>query len=133
MGAPKVILVIEDDRAIQEVLTWCFTGEGYAVRRGSGDSALASALADPPNLIILDLWMTGETGGFMSAGEYILNTIRHHKVLKHTPVIVVTARRDLVGDALLLGANRVLSKPFDILELSRLVNAAIGPPTEAKE
>lgn len=128
MGASKIILIIEDDQAIQDLITDCLTDDGYTIRRGFGDAALASALADPPDMIVMDLWMPGYTGGFASAGEYIIDTVRHNRATATTPIIVLTARMDKVASALLLGANRALAKPFDIAELSQVIAEQIGPP-----
>lgn len=121
------VLAIEDDPAIQDVITECLVGDGYTVRRGYGDAALASAQDDPPDLILLDMLMPGDAGIFQTAGENILNTIRHDPVLRGTPVIAITAWVEKAAAALAMGANDALVKPFPIADLSKMVKAAIGP------
>src|SRR3972149_11357535 len=57
------ILIVEDARESLTLLTKLLSAEGYAVRSaGSGDLALASAAANPPDLILLDIRMPGVDG-----------------------------------------------------------------------
>lgn len=121
------VLAIEDDPAIQDLITECLVGDGYTVRRGYGDAALQSAQDDPPDLILLDMLMPGETNGYQTAGENILHTIRHDPVLRGTPVIAITAWVEKAAAALAMGADDALVKPFPIADLAKKVQEAIGP------
>ena len=53
------VLVVEDDSSIAQVLTTLLEDEGYRVATGVDGQALASALADPPGLVLLDVMMPG--------------------------------------------------------------------------
>ncbi len=121
-----VVLAIEDDPAILDLITEYLIGEGYTVRRGYGDAALQSAQDSPPDLILLDMLMPGDTGIYQTAGENILNTIRHDPALQHIPVIVVTAWSEKAAHAVEMGADIALGKPFDLAYLGKVVKAAIG-------
>ena len=50
-----VLLLVEDDRALADLLLWHFDKEGYdVVRTADGDEALLLAEERPPDLVILD-------------------------------------------------------------------------------
>ena len=56
-GAPAVLLV-DDEPDLLELLTYSLEGAGFAVRTASdGAAALASALAEPPDVFVLDIMM----------------------------------------------------------------------------
>ena len=62
VSAPKLLLV-EDDRALAELLEYRFGRQGYRVRTtADGDEALMYAREDVPDLVILD-WMIEGTSG----------------------------------------------------------------------
>ena len=93
--------------------------EGFAVTSvGDGTSALAHAIADPPDLLILDLMLPGLDG---------FEVCRQLRALAPVPVIMLTARGDesdrVVG--LELGADDYVSKPFSPKELTARVKAVL--------
>lgn len=133
MAKPKVVLCAEDDPAIQQMITDCLTDQGYTVRRGYGESALADAQAHPPDLVLLDMWQPGDTGPYQTFGERFIATLKANPPTAHTPIIVVTAWDAPADKALALGAELHLRKPFDIDVLITAVKAAIGPQAVAKE
>ena len=62
MSKPTLLLV-EDDRALADLLKWHFDREGYdVVRTADGDEALMLAEERPPDLVILDWMIEGVTG-----------------------------------------------------------------------
>ena len=57
------ILVVEDERSIQELLRFNLEQAGYAVRiAATGEAALAAVREAPPDLILLDLMLPGTDG-----------------------------------------------------------------------
>ncbi len=95
------ILVIDDDKDIQELVTFILGQAGFAVRSTvDGVSALSEVRENHYDLLILDLSMP-HMGGLS-----FLKTLRASVNLKHLPVIMLTGSGD-VNDL-----NRV--KPFDI-------------------
>ena len=57
------LLLVEDDRALADLLIWHFSREGYRiVRTADGDEALLLAQEHTPDLVILDWMIEGVSG-----------------------------------------------------------------------
>jgi DNA-binding response OmpR family regulator len=117
-GATR-ILVVDDDVTVADVVTRYLEREGYDVETvGNGRVALERALADPPDLIVLDLMLPGMDG---------LEVCRRLRALAPVPVIMLTARGQesdrVIG--LELGADDYVSKPFSPKELVARVRAVL--------
>jgi len=113
------ILVVDDDVTISEVVARYLSREGYAVETvHDGRTALDRALADPPDLVVLDLMLPGMDG---------LEVCRRLRALAPVPVIMLTARGDesdrVIG--LELGADDYVAKPFSPKELVARVRAVL--------
>jgi DNA-binding response OmpR family regulator len=106
------VLIIEDDPALSRGLKDNFENQGYRVQVArEGRGGLASALAHPPDLLILDL-MLPQINGYE-----ICRTLRARKL--EMPIIMLTAkgREEDIVRGLELGADDYLTKPFSIREL----------------
>jgi DNA-binding response OmpR family regulator len=119
MGGPQRILVVDDDATVAEVVERYLQREGYSVETvGDGRTALDRALADPPDLVVLDLMLPGIGG---------LDVCRRIRALAPVPVIMLTARGDeadrVVGRE--LGADDYVAKPFSPKELVARVRAVL--------
>jgi DNA-binding response OmpR family regulator len=113
------VLVVEDDRTVSEVVGRYLEREGFAVEAAyDGAVALERALADPPELVVLDL-MIPSLDGF--------EVCRRLRAVAPVPVIMLTARGEesdrIVG--LDLGADDYVSKPFSPRELTARVKAVL--------
>jgi len=106
------ILIIEDDPALSRGLKDNFEAQNYNVHLArDGDAGLRGALADSPDLIILDI-MLPKVNGFE-----ICRAIRAKGL--DMPIIMLTAKgqeADIVR-GLELGADDYVTKPFSIREL----------------
>ena len=95
------------------------SGHGYAVELANdGEEALTLLAANPPDLVVLDLMMPGVDG---------LEVVRQTRQWSRVPIVVLSARgqeRDKV-EALDLGADDYLTKPFGMAELLARVRAAL--------
>jgi two-component system KDP operon response regulator KdpE len=113
------ILLVEDDAQTRLALTANLEGRGYGVRGATdGEEALVLWELRRPDLILLDLGLPGIDG---------LGVLRRIRRDATTPVIVLSARgeeRDKV-EALDLGADDYLAKPFGMAELHARVRAAL--------
>lgn len=113
----KKILVVEDERAIADILVFNLEREGYeAVSAGDGPQGLKMALEGEPDLILLDV-MLPEMDGF--------EVLRQVREKSQTPVIMLTAREEETDkvDALEMGADDYITKPFSMRELMARVKA----------
>jgi len=109
---PEAVLIVEDDAALLRGLKDNFEAQGYQVRLArNGHEGLTVALANPPDLLLLDVMLPGMNG-------YELCKALRAKHLD-MPIIMLTAK-DQEGDiirGLELGADDYVTKPFGIREL----------------
>jgi CheY-like chemotaxis protein len=115
MPTPNPILVVEDDDAIREFVREVLVDEGYpTLTAPNGSAALNVVRHTPPALILLDLRMPG-----MDGWEFL---DRYHQLpAPHAPVIVCTTASDADLRAAPVEALSVITKPFDLDYLLRLV------------
>jgi two-component system, OmpR family, phosphate regulon response regulator PhoB len=112
------ILVVEDEPAIQELVSFTCSNNGFAVRRADSARAAQDAIRhELPDLVILD-WMLPDR-----AGIELLRDLRTDERTKSLPIILLTAK-SAEGDkvaGLDAGADDYVVKPFSPRELvSRL-------------
>ena len=113
------VLVVEDDPNVSEVVARYLLREGYQVETASdGAVGLERALADPPDLVVLDL-MLPSLGG--------LELCRRLRSVAPVPVIMLTARGEEADRiaGLELGADDYVAKPFSPRELTARVKAVL--------
>ena len=119
MNIREKILVVEDEQSIAHFISTVLTSNGYeAMQASSGTEALSMISSHCPDLIILDLGLPDMYG---------LEILRQLRSWTSLPVVVVSARsheKDKV-DALDLGADDYLTKPFGTDELLARVRTAI--------
>ena len=120
------ILIVEDEPAMVAGLRDNFEYEGYEVISASdGVEGLERALADEPDLIVLDVMMPRMSG---------LDVCKQLKTKKPSlPIIMLTARGQEVDKVvgLELGADDYVTKPFSIRELMARVKAVLRRATPA--
>lgn len=120
---PKV-LVAEDDRELRRFIVRILQREGYFVTEASdGDEAIKSAIADRPDVLVLDLMMP------VKDGFEVIEAIRSDARLKDLPIVLNTA---LPPKALpekerniLRGVVAHITKPFDYKDLLYKVKLAV--------
>ena len=116
----KKILVVEDERNIVDILTFNLGREGYDTLEAlDGAEGLRLALAEDPDLILLDL-MLPKMDGFE-----VCRRLREQG--RATPVIMLTAREEETDKVLglELGADDYITKPFSMRELLARVKSNI--------
>jgi DNA-binding response OmpR family regulator len=116
---PETILVVEDEPALRDTLTYNLKKDGFTVEAvGDGRSALDSARTLKPDLILLDI-MLPELDGFEVA--------RILRKEMSTPILMLTARDDEIDRVvgLEVGADDYLTKPFSMRELMARVKAQL--------
>ena len=113
----KKILVVEDEKAIADILVFNLQREGYSTMVAyDGAEGLRAALKEAPDLILLDV-MLPEMDGFAVLG--------HIREKQDTPIIMLTAREEETDKVLglELGADDYITKPFSMRELMARVKA----------
>ncbi len=113
------VLVVDDESSIRRFLNAALSAHGYTVLEAdSGQAALASAAADQPDLVILDLGLPDFDG---------VEVTRRLREWSRIPIIVVSVR-DREADkiaALDAGADDYVTKPFGIGELVARMSVAL--------
>lgn len=114
------ILVVEDEPAIQELVSFSCSSSGYKVRRADSVRAAQEAIRhELPDLVILD-WMLPDRSGID-----LLRDLRGEERTRSLPIILLTARSaesDRVA-GLDAGADDYVVKPFSPRELVSRVRA----------
>jgi DNA-binding response OmpR family regulator len=113
-GAPKQILVIEDDASVRTLLDKSLRARGYqVVTCDDGLAGLAMLERLAPDLIIVDIMMP------RLDGMTFVKAIKGHEATKPIPVIFLTANnepRTMIA-GINLGAKHYVTKPFQLEEL----------------
>ena len=118
----KKLLLVEDDRALAELLIWHFEREDYEVRRtGDGEEALLLASEETPDVIILDWMIEG------ILGLEVCRRLRRRSETANVPIIMLTARGEESDRirGLETGADDYVTKPFSPRELVARVGAVL--------
>jgi two-component system catabolic regulation response regulator CreB len=129
----QTILVVEDEAAIAETITYALQTEGFVpVWKTTGAEALAAAAEQPVALVVLDVGLPDMSG---------FEVCRELQRVGRVPVIFLTARSSEVDKivGLELGADDYVAKPFSPRELSARVRAVLrrsreenAPPAAAR-
>ena len=113
------VLVVEDDKNIQELLRLYLEKEGYAVTvAGDGGQGLAKFRAIKPDLVLLDVMMP------VMDGWAVCKAIRAESA---TPVIMLTAKSETDDKVagLKSGADDYITKPFEMSEVLARIEAVL--------
>lgn len=124
-AAPGTLLVVDDNEDNRVLLTQLLERQGYRVLIAEdGWQALARLQTERIDLILLDIMMPGLNG------YQVLERLMADPSLRHLPVIMISALRDLesVVRCVELGAEDYLFKPFN----SVLLRARIASSLEKK-
>lgn len=116
------ILIVEDDPDIVELLQYNLGQAGFATDFVlNGTDAIEQAIAETPDLIVLDLLLPG------TDGLEVCRLLRRHPATGNVPIVMVTAKGEetdrIVG--LELGADDYIPKPFSPRELVLRVRAVL--------
>ena len=116
------LLVVDDEPDILSILVYQLSKEGFRVSTSvNGQSAIATAAEERPDLVILDLMLPGIDG------YEVLKRLRQNEATASIPVILLTARREeeerLRGFE--YGADDYVTKPFSPQELVFRVRALL--------
>jgi two-component system, OmpR family, response regulator RegX3 len=113
------ILVVDDEPAIREAVSYALEREGWEVsEEADGAAALETALAEPFDAVVLDLMLPGVPG---------TEVCRRLRAASAVPILLVTARGTEVDRivGLELGADDYVTKPFSVAELLARIRAIL--------
>ena len=114
------ILVADDEQEIRSLLDDFLKDEGYeVVLAADGEQALQLAEIENPQAIIMDIKMPGLDG------IEVCKRLKEKEQTKFIPVIIITGFEDNKLNALDMGADDFVNKPFDMVELSIRVKSVL--------
>ena len=117
---PELILIVDDEKAILSSLSKILEDEHYEVMSAStGAAALKMIATDPPDLILLDIWMSEMDG---------LETLRRAREQAPNLMIVMMSGHGSIETAvkaIKLGAYDYIEKPLSLEYVTRLVRHAL--------
>ena len=117
--AETSILIVDDEPALREALTYSLSREGYAVSSAATSAeALARMDRQMPNFIVLDLGLPDADG---------LELCRRVRSRSSVPILMLTARQSEVDKivGLEMGGDDYMTKPFSMRELLARVKAIL--------
>jgi DNA-binding response OmpR family regulator len=108
----KKIMIADDDPGIVDAVEMLLEFEGYSVASTlDGSTTVNDMKQELPDLLLLDIWMSGEDG------RDICKKIKQDEAIKGIPVIMISASRDIRESAMEAGADDFLAKPFEMNDL----------------
>jgi two-component system phosphate regulon response regulator PhoB len=116
------LLLVEDDKALAELLIWHFERQDFHVRRtADGEEALLLAEEETPDIVILDWMIEG------ISGLEVCRRLRRRPASANVPIIMLTARGEESDRirGLETGADDYVTKPFSPGELIARVAAVL--------
>ena len=116
------ILIVDDERDIRELISDILKDEGYATRlAGTSDEAMAAINAEPPALMILDIWLKDSR----MDGIDILKVVKRDN--PDVPVVIISGHGNIqiAVAAIKQGAYDFIEKPFNIDQLLVVIRRAM--------
>lgn len=116
----KKILLADDDEAIVDATSLLLEMEGFEVSATrSGHEVMGLAKQSQPDIILLDIWMSGVDG------REVCRQIKADNDLLPIPVLMISASREGRQSALDAGASDFVEKPFETDHLLSRINALL--------
>jgi len=114
----KVVLLVEDEQRILRFMNIALRTAGYRVINATtGEQALELVQSEKPDMMLLDIFLPGMNG---------LEALRKLRTFSQMPVIVISAGDSLATEALELGANEFITKPFKPEHLIQRIRTILG-------
>jgi phosphate regulon transcriptional regulator PhoB len=125
----NTVFVVEDDEDIAELLKFNLDKEGFIVKlEANGEKAYDEIIAQPPDLLVLDLNLPG------LSGIEICKYLRENARTRDLPIIMLTARTQEIDKIIgfQMGADDYVTKPFSIRELIARIHALLRRTSPAQ-
>lgn len=123
MSDRKIILVVEDQADIRKLIRMTLDFGAYEIHEAdNGENGWHMVKALRPHLVLLDVMMPGSLDGYQ-----VCQKIKQEGVLRHVPVVLLTARgqQSDFETGRQAGCDAYLTKPFSPLELIDTVDGLL--------
>lgn len=125
-GQPPLILIVEDDRAVADMIGEFLGSAGYDTEVArDGQDAISKARQFQPDIIIMDLMLPRLTGGEAAS------RLKQDQLTALIPIVGISAVADVTALAELLPLDEIIPKPFDLDDLMNAIERHL--PTWADE
>jgi two-component system nitrogen regulation response regulator NtrX len=115
------ILIVDDEEGILKTLSGILSDEGYQVMtKSNGQEAIQAVLADPPQLVLLDIWMPDIDG---------IETLQKIKDFSPNLTVVMMSGHGSIESAvkaIKLGAYDYIEKPLSLEKVTLLIKHALN-------
>ena len=124
-GEGPLLLIVDDEPAIRRLLRTSLAAQRFSIIEADRGAEALRRLAEKPDVVLLDLGLPDIDG---------IEVIRRVRVTSRVPIIVLSSRGDEKGkvEALDLGADDYVTKPFGMAELVARVRAALRHAVQAE-
>jgi two-component system response regulator AtoC len=120
--SPARILVVDDESLVRWSLIETLHARGFQVTEARDGASAIGALSasESPDLVLLDLRLPD------CDDLHVLSAM--HQLAPRVPIVLMTAyaSREMLDDALRVGASVVIGKPFDMERIGTLVERALA-------
>lgn len=123
MARKSTVLIAEDENTIAESLSFLMHKQGFEVGVAKdGDAAIAMAIRDVPDILLLDIMMPG------CDGFEVVRTLRGDARTRDIPIIMLTARIREVDrrKGIELGVDDFVTKPFSTTDVVARVKSLLA-------
>lgn len=115
------IFIADDDQAILDSTQLLLEFEGHEVITASSGDAVHTIEGNLPDVILLDIWLSGTNG------VEIARSLKAQEQTRHIPIILFSANRHIEHLAREAGVEDTLTKPFDIETLLHKIQKYTTP------
>lgn len=113
----KDVLVVDDEPYLCDLIADVLESEGHTSRKAAhGIEALERIRERKPQLILLDLMMP------VMDGWELVEVLKSNEEWADIPVVIITAHYQVARAQKEIGASAVITKPFDIDQIGRVVD-----------
>ncbi len=114
----QTVLVVDDEPKVLKFMAIGLKLHGYdVITVGSGEEAVEQIIKTQPDIMLLDIFMPGMDG---------FEVLRQVRGISQMPVITFSASASNYPEAIKLGANDFIAKPFQPDEMVKRIKALLG-------
>ena len=111
----KTILVADDDPDILDAVTLILEDAGYEVQTTSDGATLRDVHSTAPDLLLLDIWLSGWDG------KEVCAVLKSEERTRDLPIVLFSANKETERIAHEVGADDFITKPFELDELVQTI------------
>ncbi len=121
MSYPKRVFIADDEVDILDILSLMLKTRGYEVTASSNPNTVFEIGEDAlPDIILLDIWMTGQDG------RDICKQLKNNPLTEHIPVIFISANSNIEEITTECNAQGYIAKPFEMADMLAMIDKTLA-------